>query len=148
MTNNIKQFPKKNRETLPAECQNTEAYPMMEIMIHDGATKTVTDFTNGEQRNRRWGMVVSFSIIPNYHENVPNQGPLLYPKLPSRLFLGDSLEEIKARINFEIDKAIKLAKLAVEDPEAFARETQAQMQRSLGDIDIETVPAAEETDMN
>ena len=121
---NIKQFPKKNAiptEQLPENCQNTEAYIMQEVLYSDAKTKTVTDFVTGEDRNRRWGMVVSLAVIPQFDQVAPNQGPVLLPRTPSRFFTADNLEDLKARIVYEIDKAISMAKLAVENPEEFIR---------------------------
>jgi len=121
---NIKNFPRKNAiptEQLPENCQNTEAYIMQEVLYSDAKTKTVTDFVSGEERNRRWGMVVSLAVIPQFDQVAPNQGPVLLPRTPSRFFTADNLEDLKARIVYEIDKAISMAKLAVENPEEFIR---------------------------
>lgn len=121
---NIKNFPRKNAiptEQLPENCQNTEAYIMQEVLYSDAKTKTVTDFVSGEDRNRRWGMVVSLAVIPQFDQVAPNQGPVLLPRTPSRFFTADNLEDLKARIVYEIDKAISMAKLAVENPEEFVR---------------------------
>jgi hypothetical protein len=121
---NIKQFPRKNAapvEELPENCKNTESYVMQEILYSDSKTKTITDFTTGEQRNRRWGMVVSLAVIPEFDRVAPNQGPVLLPRTPSRFFTADNLEELKARIVHELDKAIAMAKLAVENPEEFIK---------------------------
>jgi hypothetical protein len=121
---NIKNFPRKNAiptEQLPENCQNTEAYIMQEVLYSDAKTKTVTDFVSGEDRNRRWGMVVSLAVIPQFDQVAPNQGPVLLPRTPSRFFTADNLEDLKARIVYEIDKAISMAKLAVENPEEFIR---------------------------
>lgn len=121
---NIKNFPRKNAiptEQLPENCQNTEAYIMQEVLYSDAKTKTVTDFVSGEERNRRWGMVVSLAVIPQFDQVAPNQGPVLLPRTPSRFFTADNLEDLKARIVYEIDKAISMAKLAVENPEEFVR---------------------------
>jgi hypothetical protein len=85
----------------------------MEIMFGDTPTKTVPDLMTGTDRLRKWGLVLSFSIIPEYHKNGPTNGPLIYPKLPYRLVLGDSLEELKARVHYELEKAIHLGGLSV-----------------------------------
>lgn len=121
---NIKQFPRKNAapvEELPENCKHTESYVMQEILYSDSKTKTVTDFTTGDQRNRKWGMVVSLAVIPEFDRIAPNQGPVLLPRTPARFFTADSLEDLKARVVYEIDKAIAMAKLAVDDPEEFVR---------------------------
>jgi hypothetical protein len=134
MTNNIKQFPKKDPQ-LPEECKNTESYQVMEVLYSDAKTKTITDFTTGDQRNRRWGMSMSMSIIPELDKLPPNQAPLLLPKVPSRFFAADSLDELKARVVHEIDKAMAMAKLAVENPEAFMEKHRQEIASSLKDED-------------
>jgi len=132
---NIKQFPKKNAiptEQLPENCQNTESYAMQEILYSDSRTKTVTDFVTGEDRNRRWGMVMSLAVIPQFDQVSPNQGPILLPRTPNRFFTADNLEDLKARIVYEIDKAIAMAKLAVENPEEFMRQQTQALKDQLG----------------
>lgn len=114
---NIKQFPKK--DSLPDNCKNTEIYLMHEVLYNEDRTKTVTDFETGDQRNRRWGAVLSFSIFPKFDEVSPNGGPLLLPKMPSRFVAGDSIEEVKARMVYELNKAFDMAELSVKDPAAF-----------------------------
>jgi hypothetical protein len=131
---NIKQFPGKKvapTEQLPEGCQDTEAYMMQEILYCDSKTKTITDFTTGEQRNRRWGMVVSLAVIPQFDQIAPNQGPVLLPRTPSRFFTADNLEELKSRIVHEIDKAIGMAKMAVENPEEFMKQQTAFLKDQL-----------------
>lgn len=132
---NIKNFPRKNAaptEQLPEGCQNTESYMMQEILYCDSKTKTITDFVTGDQRNRRWGMVVSLAVIPQFDQIAPNQGPVLLPRTPSRFFTADSLEELKSRIVHEIDKAISMAKMAVENPEEFIKQQTEALKEQLG----------------
>lgn len=132
---NIKNFPRKNAaptEQLPDNCQHTESYMMQEILYCDSKTKTITDFVSGEQRNRRWGMVVSLAVIPQFDQIAPNQGPVLLPRTPSRFFTADTLEELKSRIVHELDKAISMAKMAVENPEEFIKQQTEALKEQLG----------------
>lgn len=119
---NIKQFPKKDaKKELPDNCKETEVIHLQEVLFSDEKTKTVTDFTTGEQRNRRWGVVLSFSIFPKFDEMPPNQAPMLLPKSPTRFIAGDTIDDIRARVLFELDRALSMAKLSVEDPAAFQK---------------------------
>lgn len=132
---NIKQFPRKNAvptEQLPENCQHTESYVMQDILYCDSKTKTVTDFVTGDQRNRKWGMVVSLAVIPQFDQVAPNQGPVLLPRTPNRFFTADSLEELKSRIVYEIDKAISMAKMAVENPEEFIKKQTEALREQFG----------------
>jgi len=124
---NIKKFPKKG-ETLPANCTETESYLMQEILYNDSKTKTVTDFTTGDQRNRRWGLVLSMAVVPGFDQVTPNQGPTLLPRTPARFFTADSVEELRARVLYEIDRAIDMAKLSIENPEEFTKKTMEAVQ--------------------
>jgi len=132
---NIKQFPRKNAvpaEQLPENCQHTESYMMQEILYCDSKTKTITDFVTGEQRNRKWGMVVSLAVIPQFDHIAPNQGPVLLPRTPIRFFTADNLEELKSRIVHELDKAISMARMAVENPEEFIKQQTEALKEQLG----------------
>jgi hypothetical protein len=138
MTNNIKKFPsKKPVETLPESCANTESYLLNNVLFGGGPTKTVTDFVTGDQRNRRWGMSVAMGIIPGF-DQVPVDGPIILPNVPSRFFAADSLDELRARLIHEIDKAINMAKLSVEKPEEFVKQhmemTQQAVQTEVDDM--------------
>lgn len=119
---NIKQFPKQNVDTsLPVEAQHTEAYIMNEVLYSPTSLKSVPDIENGGQRNRRWGISIALAIVPQLDQMAPNSGPTILPKSPSRFFAADSLEELKARVVHELDRAMELAKMSVEDPEKFMK---------------------------
>lgn len=127
---NIKQFPgKKSGEDLPEEVTNTEAYLMNEVLYCATPTKTVPDLESGNQRNRRWGASVALAVIPEFNQVPPNEAPTLLPKSPSRFFAADSLEELKARIIYELEKAIEMARMSVEEPEEFIKMQQELFQR-------------------
>lgn len=124
-------FPR-NKEVLPENCANTEAYIMHEVLYGDSKTKTVPDLITGQDRNRRWGLVMSFTVVPKFEDVPPNQGPTLLPKVPYRFITADSLDELKARANFEIDKALKMAEMSVNDPEGFMK---VQTERMKADME-------------
>ena len=134
---NIKQFPgnKKVVSQLPDEIKETEAYIMNEVLFVNTPTKTVTDFETANQRNRRWGMTMALAIIPHFDQMTPNQGPTLLPKSPSRFFTADSLKELKDRVVYELDRAIEMADLSVNDPEEFMRLHQAEVREYNVDPD-------------
>lgn len=125
---NIKQFPgMKVNASLPKEIENTEAYTMNEILYCDSLTKTVTNFETGDQRNRRWAMTMGLAIIPQFDLQPPNQAPTLLPKSPTRFFTADTLEELKARVVHEIDRAMEMADMSVNNPEKFMEFQKSQM---------------------
>jgi hypothetical protein len=124
--NNIKEFPKKLKtqaEVLPENLRNTESYLLNEVLYTPQKMKSATDFTTGNQRNRRWGIVVSFATVPGLDQIPLNSGPTLLPKSPTRFFTADSLGELKARVVHELENVLEMARLAVEEPEKFEQIT-------------------------
>ncbi len=116
--NNIKQFPLKDKNSLPENLKNTEGYFLNEIYCGP-ELKTVTDFMSGNQRNRRWGITVSFAMVPGLDQIPSGNGPTLLPKSPSRFFTADNLVDLKSRVLHELDKVIEMGRLAIEEPEKF-----------------------------
>jgi hypothetical protein len=116
--NNIKQFPLKDKNSLPENLKNTEGYFLNEIYCGP-ELKTVTDFMSGGQRNRRWGITVSFAMVPGLDQIPSGTGPTLLPKSPSRFFTADTLPELKSRVLHELEKVIEMGRIAVEEPDKF-----------------------------
>lgn len=97
--------------------KGTDAYTAVQLMCVPTALKTKVDFMKGTNRNPRWGMVFSFSIVPQLDSNPV--GPMMLPSAQSQFITADSIEEIRERILFEIDKSIALAKIAEENPDGY-----------------------------
>lgn len=131
MTDNIKKFPGKKElwvEKLPENCKNTECYGMHEILITTGKMKTVTDFTTGEERNRRWGLAMQLTAIPEFDKVPVMDGfPNLLPKTEVRFFTADDVQELKARVMYEVTKTLDMMELSVKDPEEFMRRHRQNM---------------------
>lgn len=146
MTNNsnIVKFPNKKKEQLPDNCSNTEMYMMHEILYGDDKMKAVPDLITGQDRNRRWGLVMSFTVVPKFDDIPPNQGPTLLPKVPYRFITADSLEDLKARAHYELSKALDMAKLAVDNPEEFTRQQHEKFNAELA----REVSGGQEDDMS
>jgi hypothetical protein len=130
---NIRKFPSK-AEVLPPNCADTESYLMQEILYNDTKTRTVVDFTSGSQRNRRWGIVLALAVVPGFDQVTPNMGPTLLPRTQSRFFTADTVDELRNRVLYEIDKAIAMAKMSIDDPEEFTKKSMEAMS-SLPDED-------------
>lgn len=116
--NNIKEFPKSSRTTQDT-MSNSEAYILSEILYAPQKMKTFTDFSNGNQRNRRWGIVTSFATVPGLDQIPVGAGPTLLPKSPSRFFCADTLSDLRQRVIDELDSVLEMARLAIEEPEKF-----------------------------
>jgi hypothetical protein len=130
---NIVQFPGKSNEDLdkltdlmsqdvPESCENTSAYFMTQVFYTPKPLDAVDDLLQGGKRNRRWGAVVSLGIIPGLDESA--LGPAILPQPPAQFFDADSLEELRERINFELDKAIEMARISKDSPEVYQQYNQ------------------------
>jgi hypothetical protein len=106
---------------------NTEVYAALQLLTIPSKMKAKTNFSTGGQRNAHWGMVLSFSLIPELSK--APVGPMMLPTSPSQLIVSDSLESIRERVIYEIDKAIRLSQIAEKDPEGYAKYEQALMRR-------------------
>lgn len=116
----LHEFPGRRAKTAHPECvKNTEAYVLQEVLYSHVPLKPTPDIASGGNRNRRWGATFSLSIVPSLDETP--LGPVMLPGVPVQFFAGDSLEELRDRIVYELDKAIELGRLAKEDPEEFDR---------------------------
>ncbi|MCB1711907.1 MAG: hypothetical protein KDH96_05350 [Candidatus Riesia sp.] len=123
---------------------NTEMYALQEVQFNADITKTVHDFATGTERNRRWAMVINFSIVPSFDSIPPNQAPIVLPKSPSRLITADSIEDLKARALAEMDYSFEMAELSVKDPEAYKK----KYMDSLYSQNKAHAPVSPEDDMN
>lgn len=117
---NLKKFPRKGDE-LPENCNNTEGYWLNEVLFSNARMKKVTDFVSGTERNRRWGFALSMTAIPQFDQVPPDTGPTLLPKTPTRFFTADTVEDLRNRIMYEVNKVIDMMKLSVDDPAAYDR---------------------------
>lgn len=138
MKSNIKEFPKdklaKPEEETPEVLQHTEDYLMHQIFYTDQPMREIDDLATGGKRNRRWGMVVSLAAIPGYDQVPVNMGPTLIPTAPTKFFTADSIEDLRDRVMMEVDRALEMARLAIEDPEEFERRSMERARRMAAEI--------------
>jgi hypothetical protein len=98
-----------------------EEYNLVPVQYCDSQMKTVTDFTTGDQRYRKWGMSMSISIMPGLDKLPARKAPVILPTTPSKFFAADDLDKLKEALVKEIDTVIKYAKMSVEDPEGYEK---------------------------
>lgn len=116
----------------------TDRYVVSQVLYTHTPLKTTPDIMNGGQRNKRWGAIAAFGVIPGL-DNSP-EGPAVLPIPPTQFFASDDLEDLRTQVVAELDKAISLAKLAVEDPAEFERqqrELSMQVRREQQKLDDE-----------
>lgn len=98
--------------------KDSSGYPMVTILSTQEALDTKVDLLSAKKRNRRYGAVFSLAVIPGLEESAT--GPVSLPVTPTHFFDADNLEDLKQRLQHEVDKAIAIAKMSKEDPIAFA----------------------------
>ena len=108
---------------------NAEVYSAIQLLAVPNKLNTKPDFETGGERNPRWGMVMSFTLLPDL-DKAP-VGPLNLPSAPSQFITADTLEDIRERVIFELDRAIKLSKIAEEDPDGYAAYENAIYEKAI-----------------
>lgn len=101
----------------PADAAGTDAYMMTTVNYSHTPLKTVPDIKNASTRNKKWGAVFSVGILSELDKHPT--GPAAVPNMPSQFFDADDLRALRARLVFEIDKAIQLTELQMNDPAKF-----------------------------
>lgn len=120
------------KETPPESCKSVQSHETLEVLTVPQGLQSVHDFTTAGKRNPKWGVTLAFSIMPEL--NRAPVGPIMVPHTQSQFFAADDLEEIKDRVVFEIEKAIKLARLASEDPQGYQAYEVAAMQERISSL--------------
>jgi hypothetical protein len=128
----IAKFDEVVKQTPPEACREVQNHETMEVITVPQGLKSLPDIATGGKRNPRWGVTLSFSVMPEL--NKAPTGPIMIPQTQSQFFASDSLEQIKDRVIFEIEKAIKLANLAVGNPEGYQAYEMAAMEQRLSSL--------------
>jgi hypothetical protein len=116
----------------PESCKSVQSAETLEVLTVPQGLEPVHDFETAGKRNPRWGITLSFSIMPEL--NRAPVGPVMVPRTQSQFFAADDLEKAKDRVIFEIEKAIKLAKLAAEDPKGYQQYEMNIMQERISSL--------------
>ena len=125
----IEQFDKIIKEAPAGALKDVQSHETLEAISLPNGLMTVPDIASGGKRNPRWGVNFAFSVMPELDRSRP--GPMILPPNQSRFFASDDLDAVKDRIIFEVEKAVKLAKLAVSDPEGFEAFERSMLEQHL-----------------
>lgn len=128
----IAKFDEVVKEQAPESCREVQNHETIEVITVPQGLKSLPDIATGGKRNPRWGVSLSFSVMPEL--NKAPTGPIMIPQTQSQFFAADSLEQIKDRVIFEIEKAVKLANLAVSNPQGYQAYEMAAMQDRLSSL--------------
>jgi hypothetical protein len=129
MTDNVIPFPNQNESpdidpdvkelidllTEDAVQGETRAYPMTILASSTTELEQVHDLETTGKRNRRWGAMVQFNVLPHI-DRLP-VGPVSLPMTPSQFIDADNLEDLRERLFAEVDKSIRIAELARDNPD-------------------------------
>lgn len=113
--------------------KDSSGYPMVTILSTQEPLDTKVDLLSAKKRNRRYGAVFSLAVIPGLDENAT--GPVSLPITPTHFFDADNLEDLKQRLQHEVDKAIAIARMSKEDPVAFAHLQTRFMEKMHATVD-------------
>lgn len=105
----------------PGECSAYETY--YTVTTPEGRDTVNED---GKQRNRKYACLFTLNVMPGMDAIEPGQINL--PLAPNYLIDAEDLDDLKARLHFEVDKACEIAELSLENPEKFQSLVQEIMQ--------------------
>lgn len=128
--NNIHQFPgTSNQSTVESSVvdeymdlinntnapEQTNNYQMAQVLYTPEEPETVPDIASGgSPRNRRWGAICNVAVVPNLDKVPP--GNITLPNSPVSFISADSVEELRARLLYEVEKSVRMAELMMENP--------------------------------
>jgi hypothetical protein len=116
----------------PESTQKVQIADTLDVISLPKGLRPVHDFETAGKRNPKWGVTLSFSIMPEL--NRAPVGPIMVPHSQNQFFAADDLDQIKERIFFEIEKSVQLARLAAEDPEGYQAYEVAAMQERISSL--------------
>ena len=125
-------FSKLMEQDPPDSCKTVGAYETIEVITVPRGVQPVPDIATAGKRNPRWGVVLSFSVLPDLDQ--VQLGTIMLPHSPSQFFAADDIDQLKERIFFEIEKGIGLAKLSAENPQAYQMYEMSVMQERISSM--------------
>jgi len=92
------------RPDLPENVKGTEAHIIIDTMgLVATKLNTIKDLETGEERVKKFGAYLALNIVPKLNEQTYPGAPVLLPRPPATLIVGDNLTELRERLKFEID---------------------------------------------
>ncbi len=75
----------------------------------------VPDILAGGNRTRRFGSWFAIHVVPGLDKAATMRGPVILPKPPAVFIDADTLDQLRARLYFEIDVMIDATKSELEN---------------------------------
>lgn len=92
----------------------TKTYQIIPVSYVPVDLEEENDLETGGTRRRRWGAQLVVGVIPHLNQS---GGNLTLPQIPAMFVDGDTLDDLRNRIMYEVDKAIEIARLSVDNPD-------------------------------
>ena len=93
--------------------EKSGVYPFVDVLVCPVKLDKVPDIASGGQRNRRHGIILSLSAIPNLHEQP--EPIMVNGNMQTILVDSDSYEDLRTRCIEEIDGIIEQMKEALKE---------------------------------
>lgn len=104
------------RPPMPEAAQGTGTYFIRtNFGFLDQELDLVDDILEGGKRPRRFGAWLGMHIVPGLDKAADLRGPVLLPQPPNLFIDADSLDQLRARLYYEIDTMIQTAKEILAD---------------------------------
>jgi hypothetical protein len=98
-----------DKSRLPKNCRDTSMYPLITDLTTVAAPlEQVPDVVSASQRSRKFGASFGLHIIPGV-DKASKQGPLFLPNPPLVFIDADSLDDLEARLIYEVKDMIRAA---------------------------------------
>lgn len=94
------------------------AYQLVTVLHCPQELDRVPDLATGGERNKKWGAAMNLALVPGLDKN--EKGSVTMPTSPAVFFDADTLDDLRARLYYEVDKAIEVA-LAASNTELFTK---------------------------
>jgi hypothetical protein len=116
------------RPELPEELKNTDIHVVQPNLGLVGTPlKMVPDIETGGERCKRLGVWLAMNVMPFLDKQIQHQDqPLILPEPPPILIVGDSMEEVKSRIIYEVDLMLDTAQGVISGDITFDEEPAAK----------------------
>ena len=103
------------RPELPEELKNTDIHVVQPNLGLVGTPlKMVPNLETGGERSKRFGIWLAMNVMPFLDKQIQHQDqPLILPEPPPILVVGDTIEEARSRIMYEVDLMLDTAQAVI-----------------------------------
>ena len=115
--------------------EDSSAYAMVQVVYTPDQLEQKRDVLDGSNRNRKWGAQVAVGIIPNV-DKIPT-GNITLAQAPAIFVDADDVETLRERIIYEVDKAIAIAQLSLDNPDLLRKVSETVISKLSSSVEEE-----------